>query len=385
MKCCIALRFPEKCILYFIFYIFFMILNYKTTDKLPTYNIYTEMKNNILLVFTLYTPSILFLFDFSKIKCRKRQNSIIKRCSELLLKDDYINIEETSKIKLIFLIFKYKYKIILSLFFCCLINLLKIFLIYIGIYWEQGVLSFFLMIFSISFSLKYTNFELHKHHVFASSIIIISGIIISIYTFLNDEQKYYKKICNYIYSVIFFFFDGLSNCIYNNLCNIEFINPFFIIGMNGIIMLLFFIASNIFYFKKEDLNKYIDSIKNWKTENEMSEYILWIYIILNSLFLILSDLFKIFIVKKLSPCHFCICHYILLVIKNIIYLTPYKNNFRLIFETIFQLFYIISSLIFCEIIILQFCNCDIDTIDEKKRRITLKLVDNDILSDEEDI
>ena len=241
MKCCIAFRFPEKCLLFFIFYIIFMTINYGTAYKFPNEN-YTPMKNKFLLVFTLFTPSILFLFYFLRIKFRKRQNSIIRRCSELLLKDEYINIEEISKIKLLLLIFKYKYKIILSLFFCCIINLLKIFLIYLGIYWEQSVLSFFLLIFSILFSLKYTNFELHKHHLFASSIIIISGIIISIYTFYNDENKNLKKICDYIYSIIFLFFDGLSLCIYNNLCNIEFISPFFIIGMKGIIMLLFFIA-----------------------------------------------------------------------------------------------------------------------------------------------
>ena len=385
MKCCISFRFPEKCLLYFIFYIIFMTFNYETAYKFPNDN-YTPMKNKFLLVFTLFTPSILFLFYFLRIKCRKRQNSIIRRCSELLLKDEYINIEEISKIKLLLLIFKYKYKIILSLFFCCIINLLKIFLIYLGIYWEQSVLSFFLLIFSILFSLKYTNFELHKHHLFASSIIIISGIIISIYTFYNDENKNLIIFCNYTYSIIFFFFDGLSLCIYNNLCNIEFISPFFIIGMKGIIMLLFFIAWNIFYFQKGELkNIYKDSIKNWKKDSKMSDYILWIYIILNSLFLILSDLFKIFIVKKLSPCHFCICKYILLVIVNISFLSSQKKTLRLMFETIFQLFYIISSLIFCEIIVLQFCNCDIDTIDEKKRRITLKKFDNDLLSEEEDI
>ena len=269
---------------------------------------------------------------------------------------------------------------------CCLINLLKEFLIYIGIYWEKSVLSFILIISSLVFNPIYTNFELHKHHLFASGIIIIVGIIITIYYFSYETDKLWKIKTDTIFSILFFFFDSFSYCIYNNLSNIEFISPFFIIGMKGIITLFIFILLNFFYFQIEDLkNIYIKSFENWKYIKNICNYELAAYILANILFLILMDIFKTLIIIKLSPCHFFICHYIILVIQNVRYFSSSKDTLQLIIEIIFQLLYIISSLIFCEIIVLKFCHLDVDIIEEKRRRISIQNYDNDFLSDEQDI
>ncbi len=383
MKHFIGFNCPDNLFLNFVLYILSMFLNFFFANfRLYTDNNKKELENKMLVFFIIDFP---YFFTFIPLFIGKTKGLKI-RCLEILFKNENLNEDDDESLDLKILL-KKNWDTFLYLFLFATINIVKDFLINANIFKEQYYFSFLILIFSGLWNPKYTNFVLYRHHYFSIILILIAGIADIIFSLIYVQSLVFVK--NIILSILFFSIEGIFCCINHYLMNVKFISLFCILWIKGILILIIFLIWNFFYLIKGELKNIYRKNINEFSFDEPKETILKVIVFTTFyiLTLIFSDGLKLNIIKKLSPCHYSICFYLFLAI-NFLYQHISNTETSLIEKIIvpiIQFFFIFSSLVFCEIIILRFCKCDKDILEEQKKRINLKNNDKDnLLSDSED-
>ena len=224
-----------------------------------------------------------------------------------------------------------------------------------------------------------SNHKIHRHQYFSGIVILIVAIIISILSFLYENQNnenFYIKLLLMILPHIFYCFKDACGAIYliksqGIIYKLIFINGIIGLILSGILqfILLFFNCNDIkdFLNKDKDIcdgDKIKTIIVNFKSFDGFGNYI--------SILSIIFHMAK-YIVKWLLIFYFSLNHF------SAIYTIPTLFNYIIkINESEFKVFYILGiviitlmTLIYNEIIILKFCGLDKETKVEISKRASL--------------
>ena len=205
---------------------------------------------------------------------------------------------------------------------------------------------------------------------------LLSAIILFFLMFLYPNfymnLKKHHFFFNFLFSILFYYLQGLFRIYFKFAMEIKFINPFFIsaidVGMN---IFKNFLVYGYYYFLVEENRKKSYFNSNW---NEKMKKMTLIPCILSIIGNISFPIFNIITCYIYSPYHQSICdnfgYFFELLIKEFIS----KN----VLIGIINLFF---SLVASEIIILKFCNLDKDTKIEIQNRAIQDQINNTILND----
>ncbi len=343
-------------------------------------------KNVIILFFLLISVNLFIYFNFWKnLKIIHRKNyplfTLIKNISLLLCYFLY-KFEKTNITKFYFEEKKGKYKLkskelklfnileIENLFLLLIISLVDVlygnYFLYINRLSGElsEIISFFLY-------LKLFNYNLYKHHIIG--IILTSISFISFFIYLLFIEKI--KIFIYLDSIIIYTLFGISYIFQKYMIDIKYVDRFIILFYKGLFSLIIIIIFQIFYyiFDKNMLinfNKLFNNI-----------LCLGIYFIL----ILIYEIISIMLIKEAKNITF----FLLIIFSNFIsvQIFPIKNKYLIKSNNNYYFFIfihsinIVGSLIFMEIITLNFCNLNKNIEEEIIRRsiIEKKEVENFIL------
>jgi hypothetical protein len=343
-------------------------------------------KNVIILFFLLISVNLFIYFNFWKnLKIIHRKNyplfTLIKNISLLLCYFLY-KFEKTNITKFYFEEKKGKYKLkskelklfnileIENLFLLLIISLVDVlygnYFLYINRLSGElsEIISFFLY-------LKLFNYNLYKHHLIGIILSSISFILLLINLLFIEKIN----ILVYFDSVLIFILTGISYIFQKYMIDIKYADRFIILFYKGLFSLIIIFISQIFYyiFDKNMLinfNKLFNNI-----------LCLGIYFIL----ILIYEIISIMLIKEAKNITF----FLLIIFSNFIsvQIFPIKNKYLIKSNNNYYFFIfihsinIVGSLIFMEIITLNFCNLNKNIEEEIIRRsiIEKKEVENFIL------
>ena len=227
-----------------------------------------------------------------------------------------------------------------------------------------GIL-FTILIFSSLLIKKEFNF--YKHQLIPSLIFIVSSLFIIIFdgTTTPRFKKLYSFL-NIISYMIIYLLMGIEIVLIKYLIDIQYINPFIILFIKGVIGTIIFIIINII-FNNETFFNLIDKFIPFLYDNMIEEFNFTLKLFYIITILILQYL-KIFIIKEYSESHFLI----VAMIADLLFFPLYLiekfgiQKFEITTSSVFYLnliFEVINTfllLVFNEIIELKFCGLNIN-------------------------
>ena len=259
--------------------------------------------------------------------------------------------------------------------------LYRLFFNYADKYFEFGKQSigiFFDIGFYIFFSYFILKQKLYKHNLVSLLIIVITIFILAIITFVRI-----RDLNQIIISFGYYFFYSLLFCLYDVLGKkymIYFYNtPYFMMFIIGIINIFLLLVFDIFaYFFNREISGIIIGFKN-----NITSALNFFEFILDLIVEFIWNLGIWLTVYYFTPCHFFISEYISEFIYYIINAFNSDDNFysiiNIIIFSIASLINIFCSLIYNEVIILNFLGLDYNT----KKRIQERMkIDDEALTDE---
>ena len=217
-----------------------------------------------------------------------------------------------------------------------------------------------------------------KHHYISLIIIFLSCIVHFLNDFwydkLKNEEGLYRFIVFFFISIIY----GIQVVIQKYLMEIQFISPFALLTIQGIISIILLIlicgvltffncsktlrTKNFCYLEENPIfsfKKMIDYIKN-----KENYWIVFIYFILPMLYYIM----KTIVIFFWTPCHFGVVLSLTEIgeiIMNVIKIPSETNKKKyiiyFIIDSLTYIIYIIATFIFCEFIIIHCCKLDYNT------------------------
>ena len=204
------------------------------------------------------------------------------------------------------------------------------------------------------------NWNMYKHQLYPSIIIIIFSLFIIIFNFLSVDR--FEKIFNenFFYYMIVFILTGIELVLIKYLVEKEIINIFFILGLKGIIGTIIFSIINL-TIKKDKFFYFFDYIFNFEYDNmyvdDFNISLKIIYIIS----LLVLEYLKLFTINEFTESHFLsvsmitdVFYFIFYLIeKFVIYKFPITTSITFFINIILGFINTILLLIFNEIIELK--------------------------------
>ena len=325
----------------YIFFIRYLTKNFNDNDDSSNIPL-TTFEILLLIVLSLNSfniISILFFFIQKKrneahtIKKTKQQNIIIIN-KNVKYELKFFSKENTNFIILINLIFIIIFSIQYPLFYLSKIKFV-----------ESNFISQ-ISIFTIVLFKYIRKKKIYKHHYL--SIIIL--FIASLYYFITYFER--SKKLPYFMAIIYYIYLGIIFELLKYLIEIKFINIFVILFYRGIINLILFIFF-LFIFDKNKVRKrfYDDFVKE--------------KIILFIIFIIINFLIKLTelkILKEFSPSKLVIGYLFGITYYIIYHLIKFNEKFlKFIFHLFIDLFIILGTMIYCELIIIKICGLEYNT------------------------
>ena len=297
-------------------------------------------KNVIMTVFCISTSRFLTLFPYIILKIRLKQakNYINNQfINQNALKSPQKKIEEIVKGKWLY--------IILS----SIIFLIQLFFLVVSFHIKTNAWIWYILFSSIFYYLIF-KVQLHKHHYLSIILIILIGLIIDLVT-----ENLQKEVVNDLLLLIMKFlkeiFFSLYNVIAKYVMEKKYVSVYelsFYIGVINFILSAIIEVFDYFFFKYDDLDKYFNNF-------DINELLVMLGIISSQFVLNIAYLFTI---KIYSPCHV----FIIFVFGQLAYYIYFEEGILISTLVIVCLIFILFlSLIFSEIIELNFCKLSYNT------------------------
>ena len=289
-----------------------------------------------------------------------------------------INIFQPNNKELFFFPLHKKKEYYFLIFISSILDLItSLFLYSIGV--SIGEIPVFFIFTTLILSKKFLGEIYYKHHYFSLIIISISCFFHIMNDIINESNFDKDK---FIYHLIVLFFVsilyGIQVVIQKFLMENQFISPFVLLTHQGFIsiILLIILCYILSFFKCNSLlityrfceNNTIFNLNDINLYNSPL-FIIILYIILPMLYYIMKTL----VIYFWTPCHFAVVLSLSElgnVVINIYKLLKKKDitlNYVLI-DSFTHIIYIFGTFVFCEFIILKFCNLDFHTHNEVHNR-----------------
>ena len=289
-----------------------------------------------------------------------------------------INIFQPNNKELFFFPLNKKKEYYFLIFISSILDLItSLFLYSIGV--SIGEIPVFFIFTTLILSKKFLGEIYYKHHYFSLIIISISCFFHIMNDIINESNFDKDK---FIYHLIVLFFVsilyGIQVVIQKFLMENQFISPFVLLTHQGFIsiILLIILCYILSFFKCNSLlikyrfceNNTIFNLNDINLHNSPL-FIIILYILLPMLYYIMKTL----VIYYWTPCHFAVVLSLSElgnIISNIYKLLKKKDitlNYVLI-DSFTHIIYIFGTFVFCEFIILKFCNLDFHTHNEIHNR-----------------
>ena len=191
--------------------------------------------------------------------------------------------------------------------------------------------------------------KLYEHHKLSYSIFFIMILILYFQEFIeNKGYKLFIYFMNVLFSIYFYYAQGIINGYIKFSMEIKFIDPFIFILINNGVNLIKNFSVDIYYYISNK-NDYFN--KNWYICNKKINYP---FAILSVISYMIYKIFDILVCYHYSPYHQCVCYVFIKMIDLIIrIIKTARYNLKEIITCIINIFF---SCVVAEIIILNFCN-----------------------------
>ena len=295
-----------------------------------------------------------------------------------------INIFQPNNKELFFFPLHKKKEYYFLIFISSILDLItSLFLYSIGV--SIGEIPVFFIFTTLILSKKFLGEIYYKHHYFSLIIISISCFFHIMNDIINESNFDKDK---FIYHLIVLFFVsilyGIQVVIQKFLMENQFISPFVLLTHQGFIsiILLIILCYILSFFKCNSKNEFLINYR-FCHENEQLFTLKKKYFKINSLDILLifgyflSSMFyyimKTLVIYFWTPCHFAVVlslSELRDIISNIYRILKKKDitlNYVLI-DSFTHIIYIFGTFVFCEFIILKFCNLDFHTHNEIHNR-----------------
>lgn len=258
-------------------------------------------------------------------------------------------------------------------------------------YGKQSIYILFEIFFFILFSMLILHDKLYNHQLFSFGVISFTLLIVIIYLIIDlDEKIILNAIWYYFINSLFY---GLYDVLGKKYMNLYFDSPYNIMLKIGLILCIILIIYDItlYYYVNDNSGKYSGIILGFKNNtnildisdnsNKDKKFFYFIF----SLSLILEFLYNVGIwltIYFFNPCHFIISELtseFIYFIYDLIVSSDEKNKIEIILFSASYTINIISSLVFNEIIIINYFGLSKFTkkrIKERERLDTLFAFNN---------
>ena len=384
MDCCYFGIFSYKSLDIILTFIFLTIRNqtrnrYNQKNKDKNFILKNIYLNCIIVYLGQFLSIFLFLIQ-KKLSTSEKYNKNEekkKNEAELVSKYKLLKIFNPKAKEIKFLPSKKKMQYFILIFISSIFGILSSLFLYsrsISI----GEIPIFFILTTLILSNKFLNETYHRHHYFSLLIILISSIFHIIYEIKNENLKEYsyRILIIFIASVL----NGIQGIIQKHLMKFHYISPFVILTHQGFIStILLIILCSIFSYIK--CNSFLMEIKFCFKENEQIfdfqqitsfEKSDILSIIIYSLSSMLYYIMKTLVIYFWTPCHFGVS-ISLTEIGNIIYKYEKKHLYYYIIQIVIRVVYFFATLIFCELLILNFCGLNFNTYNEVHNRANIEI------------
>ena len=368
-------------------------VSYKSLDIVLTFifltirnqiqNIYSGIMKNIYFNYFLVSMGqivsiFLFLIQKNLSQSSIENNNNNNKKIFFRIPNSSINIFQPNNKELFFFPLQKKKEYYFLIFISSILDLItSLFLYSIGV--SIGEIPVFFIFTTLILSKKFLREIYYKHHYFSLIIISISCFFHIMNDIINESNFEKDK---FIYHLIVLFFVsilyGIQVVIQKFLMENQFISPFALLTHQGFIsiILLIILCYILSFFNCNSLLKKYHFCENNTIFNlndinfyNSTLFILILYIILPMLYYIMKTL----VIYFWTPCHFAVVLSLSElgnIISNIYKLLKKKDitlNYVLI-DSFTHIIYIFGTFVFCEFIILKFCNLDFHTHNEVHNR-----------------
>ena len=240
-------------------------------------------------------------------------------------------------------------------------------------------LAVLIIVFILSSLLIKKQFNLYKHQLIPSLIIIATSLTLIIFNAAGVTR--FKKIfnINFLYYMIIYVLMGIEIVLTKYLTDIQYINPFLILALKGVFGTIAFIIINIFV-KGEEIFYFVDKFMVFEYNNMYEVFDITPKIFYIITFIIFQYL-KIFIINEYSETHFLsvtmisdVFFYPLYYIEKFaVQKFPITTSSSFYLNLIFGILNAILLLIFNEIIELNFCGIEKDLNKNIEKRENMEM------------
>ena len=360
-------EFNLKLLLFLIYPVFIRIQDFSSEAYIK------EDKDNMLFItFRCYLSFILSGIPLLIFKMKTKTKNTIEPEPKLNINEDDKDKNELNEIGIQLQKIK-RIKIIKMILFLFLLSMLGLFSFYASFYFDSSDYSY--SKYSVRTFFQITNFsvlshfllnqKLYKHHFISYGSITIMLIIIFIISY-----SYFKKL---LFAVIYYFVSelvfGLYDIFIKMYTNVFYETPYFIMFYVGIINTISLLIFDIIaYFVDPRISGIIIGFRD-NIENTGNFFLF----ILDLLIEYIWNLGIWILIYYFSPCHYFISdyasEYIYFILKRFKKKDPFfHDNINYIFMIICGIFIFIFSLVFNEVIIINFQNLDYNTNKRIKER-----------------
>ena len=290
-------------------------------------------QNKILTSIYIVIPRILTVFPliFIKIRSRSRKKTINKNIINSLIKKNELIVRG-----------KWAY-IMLSAIIFSIQNIFLVFTFEI----KTNAWICYILLASIIYYLIFRN-KLYKHHYITIIFILILGITIDLITEnIQNEITNYFFLFKYLKEIFFSLYNVMAKYVMDK----KYVSVYefsFYIGAINLILSGIFMVLDYFFLKFDNLEKYFNNF-------DIKELLVMLGVIISQFVLNIAYLFTI---KIYSPCHV----FIIFVFGQLAYYTTFIEDYLVSTSVIICLIFILFlSLIFCEIVELNFLGLSYNT------------------------
>ncbi len=377
---------------------YFGFFSYKTLDIILTFifliirnvmRVFYETKSNFILsnIYLNYLIvcigqcfSIVLFFiqkQLSKSKNENEEEENNNKNENYIISNFRIDILNLKEKEIKFFPSDQRKKYILLIFFSSIFGILTPIFLY-SIKSSIGEIPIFFILTTLILSKQFLREIYYRHHCFSLIILFLGSVL----HFINDYY-YEKKENSLIFYILVFFFVsilyGIQGVIQKYLMENKFISPFVLLTHQGFIsiILLIILCYILSFFNCNSLLKKYHFCENNTIFNlndinfyNSTLFILILYIILPMLYYIMKTL----VIYFWTPCHFAVVLSLSELrdtITNFYRIFIKKDNINLnyvLIDSFTHIIYIFGTFVFCEFIILKFCNLDFHTHNEIHNR-----------------
>ena len=360
-------EFNLKLLLFLIYPVFIRIQDFSSEAYIK------EDKDNMLFItFRCYLSFILSGIPLLIFKMKTKTKNTIKPEPKLNINEDDKDKNELNEIDIQLQKIK-RIKIIKKILFLFLLSMHGLFSFYASFYFDSSDYSY--SKYSVRTFFQITNFsvlshfllnqKLYKHHFISYGSITIMLIIIFIISY-----SYFKKL---LFAVIYYFVSelifGLYDIFIKMYTNVFYETPYFIMFYVGIINTISLLIFDIIaYFVNPSISGIIIGFQD-NIENAGNFFLFILDLIIEYIW----NLGIWILIYYFSPCHYFISdyasEYLYFILKRFKKKDPFfHDNINYIFMIICGIFIFIFSLVFNEVIIINFKNLDYNTNKRIKER-----------------